>query len=159
MILFVAFCMFLGKQLLLDKVFLTHSLLSRNRRQAAEDNYCYGLIARAHCSMGYVQNYVNAIRKCGADANTVNAIELSCRKSERGLYCIEAMAYVAGNCTGSTCTAGCSNSLRLAGCCVIGGASSQIKYLTTCNIQIPSPWKTLTPTDSQHPARSFVHLN
>ena len=139
MIFFVAFCLFLEAASAGQDLQNAHSLLSRTRRQTAKDNYCNGVLVKAQCSTGYVQNYVNAISKCGADVSNINAIELICRKNERGLYCGEALAYVDGNCTGSTCTAGCSNSLRLAGCCVNGATSSQISYLTTCNIQIPSP--------------------
>ena len=84
------------------------------------------------------QNIINFVSKCGEEVST---IEMLCRKNEQGLFCGEAMAYVAGNCTGSTCTAGCSNSLRLAGCCANNGTSSLSRYLTTCNIQLPSPCK------------------
>ena len=139
MIFFVAFCLFLEAASAGQDLQNAHSLLSRTRRQTTEDNYCLGVIVRAQCSTGYLQNYINAISKCGTDVSTINAIELSCRKSEQGLFCGEALAYVDGNCTGSTCTAGCSNSLRLAGCCANDGTSSQISYLTTCNIQTPSP--------------------
>ena len=65
-----------------------------------------------------------------------------CRKSERGdLFCGEALEYVDGNCTGSNCTAGCSNSLRQAGCCVNDETSYHSRHLTTCNIQQPPPCK------------------
>ena len=141
MIFFVAFCLFLEAASAGQGLPNTHSLLSRTRRQTAEDNHCLGVIVRARCSTGYLQNYVNAISKCGTDVSTINAIELSCRQNERGLYCGEALGYVDINCTGSTCTAGCYNSLRLAGCCASGGTARQIGYLATCNIQIPSPCK------------------
>ena len=99
-----------------------HHHLSRNRRQTAEENYCLGVTWRAYCSTSYLQNYINTISKCGGRVSIINANEMSCRKSERGLFCGEALAYVNGNCTGTTCTPGCSNSLRLADCCVSGGA-------------------------------------
>ena len=139
MIFYFAFCLFLETVSAGQGLPNTHSLLSGNRRQTSEDYYCNGVIARAHCSTGYLQNYVNAISKCEGKVSAINAYELSCRKSERGLFCGEALAYVDGNCTGSICTVGCSNSLMLAGCCANDGTDRRIGYLTTCNIQFPSP--------------------
>ena len=139
MIFLVAFCLFLETSSASQGLPNAHSLLSRTRRQTADEIHCDRESLKAECTTGYLQNYVNAISKCGTNVSTINAIELSCRKNERGLYCAEALAYVDGNCTGSTCTDGCSNSLVLAGCCANSGAAGLISYLTTCNIQIPFP--------------------
>ena len=138
MIFFVAFCLFLEAASAGQGLHNAHSLLSRTRRQTTD---CTRESLKAQCSIGYLQNYVNDLSKCGAEMSAINAIEMGCRKNEQGLYCAEASAYVADNCTGNTCTARCSNSLTLAGCCVNDGTSSQSRYLATCNIQIPSPCK------------------
>ena len=137
----MAFCLFLESASAGQGLPNTHSLLSRTRRQTTEDNYCLGVLVRAQCSTGYLQSYINALSKCGeGEVSTINGIELSCRKNQQGLFCSEALVYVDGNCTGSTCTAGCSNSLRIAGCCINDGTSSQSsRYLATCSIELPSP--------------------
>ena len=129
----MAFCLFLetafaGQCLPKHRL----SLSSRTRRQTADDIHFNRVFGRVQYSTRCIQNNINAISKCGTEVSTITAIELSCRKTERGLICSEAWAYVDGNCTGSTCTAGCSNSLMLAGCCANGGTARQISNLATC---------------------------
>jgi len=120
----------------------SHSVLMRSRRQATMDNliYCGAVASRAQCSTSYAQKVINDISKCGNRATiAINTIEASCRKDDvSGLFCGEAVSYVSGNCTAATCTAACSKSLRLAGCCVNDGESSYTQNLTTCNIPMPS---------------------
>ena len=157
MIFFVAFCLILETASAGQGHQNTHSLLSRTTRLTSEENYCTRVIVRAQCpTTRCAHNYVNAITKRGTDMSTV---ELTCRKTERGLYCGEALAYIDGNCTGSTCTAGCSNSLMLAGCCANSGTAHQIRYVTTCNIQNCFSMQVLKPADSQHCAGSFLRLH
>ena len=140
MIFIVAFCLFL-EELSAAKygqvVPNIHSSLSRTKRHPTGYYHCEAVINRAYCSTSFAQNFINSLSKCGEE---VSNTELNCRKSERGLFCLEALTYVYRNCSG-TCTAECSNSLWLAGCCANNGTSSLSTYLAICNISLPSPCK------------------
>ena len=144
MILVVAFCLLLEGASAADYgqgLLNIHHHLARAKRQTIENTHCKVLVASAYCSTSYIQNNINYFSKCGAEVNDINRLEMLCRKNQQGLFCVEALEYVDGNCTESTCTAGCSNSLRLAGCCVNDVTTSRSTYLTTCNIQLLPPCK------------------
>ena len=144
MIFFVAFCLFLEVASAVNygqELPNSYSPLLRTRRQTDEANHCSYVTTRAYCSTSYVQNFINVIRTCGDEAIlAINIFVSSCHKNEQGLFCGEAWDYVSGNCTSSTCTVGCSNSLRLAGCCGDDGTT------TNCNIPSPSPCNLRIPS-------------
>ena len=122
----------------------SYSPLPRTRRQTDEE-YCTFVARRAYCSTSNVQNVINSISTCRDETKATTAIiEIKnfCQKTEQGLLCAEALEYVDGNCTGSNCTPGCSNTLRLAGCCANRITNLRLRrYLANCNISLPPPCK------------------
>ena len=113
----------------------------RSRRQTTE---CDIISARAQCSSPSAQNYINAISKCGGDADAASIItdtEFNCRKNKKGQYCGEVSDtdYVLGNCSASSCSPGCINILREGDCCLNEPDGTYTQYFIACGIPLPSP--------------------
>ena len=113
----------------------------RSRRQTSE---CGIIPARAQCSSSSAQNYINAISKCGGDADAASIItdtEFACRKNKKGQYCGEVLdtGYVFFNCSASSCSTGCINILREADCCLNEPDGTYTQYFIACGIPLPSP--------------------
>ena len=116
----------------------------RSRRQTNVDDICRIISLRAQCSSSFAQNLINAISKCGRNADTFNiiALESACRKNQNGQYCGESLntgSYVTGNCSGSSCSPGCLNILREANCCLNESSGIYTRYFNACGIPLPSP--------------------
>ena len=115
---------------------------SRSRRQTTEnDNKCSGILFEALCSSSVAQNFINAISKCGEQAN--RAIASSCVKNNKGKYCINDLTinYIIFNCSTSSCSTGCRNALTETNCCVNDGTDSITQYFSNCRKAVPSPCK------------------
>ncbi len=115
----------------------------RIRRQTSNINncqVCIDIIYRTFCSSSYAQNYINAISKCGDKATRGYDYKVGCQRNSAGKYCGEAVLNVGSTCTSdSSCSRGCSNSLRQAGCCVNTPDDIYSQLLTACRITKPSP--------------------
>ena len=128
-----------------NHVIVSSSNTERHRRQTTDTDIvtCAAAATVASCDSSFIQNYVNAISKCGNQAGAdINSIESNCRKNSRREYCGEAFIYVSGNCSSidsSSCSTNCFNSLQQAGCCLNQGGNIYSQYLTACSIPEPSP--------------------
>ena len=116
----------------------------RSRRQTSEADMseCRAISARASCSSSYAQNFINTISKCGDQATTtIKSIEFSCQKTKNDEYCGEVFnrAYMINNCSASSCSTNCFNSLRQADCCLNDGSHTYTPYFMACKIPLPSP--------------------
>ena len=118
---------------------------SRSRRQTTENDFkCTGIISKAYCSSSFAQNYINAISKCGEQANSdIASFNYSCAKNNKGKYCNNdlTISYIYGNCSTSSCSTGCRNALTETSCCVTDGTNSNTQYFSNCGLAVPSPCK------------------
>ena len=119
--------------------------VSRSRRQTTENDYkCADIFSKTLCSPSFAQNYINAISKCGEQANRdIASTNSSCAKNNKGKYCINdlTITYIYRNCSTSPCSTGCRNALTESSCCVNDRTNSYIQYFSNCGIAVPSPCK------------------
>ena len=115
---------------------------SRSRRQT--NNRCDDFIFETTCSSSYAQNYINALSKCGEQANHgIAAFNHSCAKTNKGKYCFNdlTISYIYRNCSTSLCSTGCRNTLIESSCCANGGPIGITQYFNNCREAVPSPCK------------------
>ena len=119
--------------------------VSRSRRQTTEnDDKCNGNLLDAACSSSFAQNYINALSKCGEQANRdIATWNFLCGKNNKEKYCFNDLTinYVRGNCSTLSCSTGCRNTLTETNCCVNDGSNSITQYFSNCSKTIPSPCK------------------
>jgi len=114
------------------------SRLRVRREVTAEDERFCGLVQlRKMCSSSFFQDFINAISKCGEQARQdIMNFEYVCRQNQ-GVYCAEYSVSIDDHCISNSCSTGCANALKLAGCCSNDGSLRRAWFHSRCGIPMP----------------------